>query len=81
MIGKDIDHDRLIGAYNLILKNIVITILWICFSVHPYRDPHSGLIKYADSAVGYPVCWCKICWNHCRFLKDFINKKIMASYR
>jgi hypothetical protein len=27
MIGKDIDHDRLIGAYNLILKNIVITIL------------------------------------------------------
>jgi hypothetical protein len=47
--GKNIDHDRVLGAYNLILKKF-----WnrntddFVSTVHPYHDPHTGLLKYME---------------------------------
>ena len=47
--GKDIEHDRLVGAYNLILRKYCnYHASELVSSVHPYHDPHSGLIKYME---------------------------------
>lgn len=46
---QEIEHDWLMGAYNLILKKF-----WhqasngIVTSVHPYHDHHTGLIRYTE---------------------------------
>ena len=74
--GRDIEHDRLIGAYNLILKKY-------CnhhspdfvSSVHPYHDAHSGLIKYMELQLDTRYVDVKYTGSHLPIPEDFINKK------
>jgi len=74
--GRDIEHDRLIGAYNLILKKY-------CHyhspdfvsSVHPYHDPHSGLVKYMELQLDTRYVDVKYTGSHLPIPEDFINKK------
>src|SRR5258705_9576083 len=45
--ARDIEHDRLIESNNLILRKYCnYHAPEFVSSVHPYHDPHSGLIKY-----------------------------------
>ena len=74
--GKDIEHDRLIGAYNLILKKYCnYHTPEFVSSVHPYHDPHSGLIKYMELQLDTRYIDVKYIGSHLPIPEDFINKK------
>ena len=74
--GKDIQHDRLIGAYNLILKKYCnYHTPEFVSSVHPYHDPHSGLIKYMELQLDTRYIDVKYTGSHLPIPEDFINKK------
>jgi hypothetical protein len=74
--GKDIEHDRLIGAYNLILKKYCnYHTPEFVSSVHPYHDPHSGLIKYMELQLDTRYIDVKYTGSHLPIPEDFINKK------
>jgi len=73
---KDIEHDRLIGAYNLILKKYCnYHTPEFVSSVHPYHDPHSGLIKYMELQLDTRYIDVKYTGSHLPIPEDFINKK------
>ena len=73
---RDLEHDRLLGAYNLILKKY-------CnyhspesvSSVHPYHDPHSGLVKYMELQMDTRYVDVKYTGSNLPIPEDFINKK------
>ncbi len=74
--GKDIEHDRLIGAYNLILRKYCnYQAPEFVSSVHPYHDPHSGLIKYMELQLDTRYIDVKYTGSHLPIPEDFINKK------
>jgi len=74
--GKDIEHDRLLGAYNLILKKYCnYHTPEFVSSVHPYHDPHSGLIKYMELQLDTRYIDVKFTGSHLPIPEDFINKK------
>jgi len=74
--GKDIEHDRLIGAYNLILKKYCnYHTPEFVSSVHTYHDPHSGLIKYMELQLDTRYIDVKYTGSHLPIPEDFINKK------
>jgi len=74
--GKDIEHDRLLGAYNLILKKYCnYHTPEFVSSVHPYHDPHSGLIKYMELQLDTRYIDVKYTGSHLPIPEDFINKK------
>ena len=74
--GKDIEHDRLIGAYNLILRKYCnYQAPEFVSSVHPYHDPHSGLIKYMELQLDTRYIDVKYNGSHLPIPEDFINKK------
>lgn len=74
--SKDIEHDRLIGAYNLILKKYCnYHTPEFVSSVHPYHDPHSGLIKYMELQLDTRYIDVRYTGNHLPIPEDFINKK------
>ena len=74
--GKDIEHDRLIGAYNLILKKFCnYHTPEFVSSVHPYHDPHSGLIKYMELQLDTRYIDVNYTGSHLPIPEDFINKK------
>ena len=74
--GKDIEHDRILGAYNLILKKYCnYHTPEFVSSVHPYHDPHSGLIKYMELQLDTRYVDVKYTGSHLPIPEDFINKK------
>jgi len=74
--GKDIEHDRLIGAYNLILKKYCnYHTPEFVSSVHQYHDPHSGLIKYMELQLDTRYIDVRYTGSHLPIPEDFINKK------
>jgi hypothetical protein len=74
--GKDIEHDRAIGAYNLILRKFCnYQAPEFVASVHPYHDPHSGLIKYMELQLDTRYIDVKYIGSHLPIPEDFINKK------
>ena len=74
--GKDIEHDRAIGAYNLILRKYCnYHAPELVSSVHPYHDPHSGLIKYMELQLDTRYIDVKFTGSHLPIPEDFINKK------
>lgn len=74
--GKDIEHDRAIGAYNLILRKYCnYHAPEFVSSVHPYHDPHSGLIKYMELQLDTRYIDVKFTGSHLPIPEDFINKK------
>ena len=74
--GRDIEHDRLIGAYNLILKKYCnYHTPDFVSSIHPYHDPHSGLIKYMELQLDTRYIDVKYTGSHLPIPEDFINKK------
>jgi hypothetical protein len=74
--GKDIEHDRLIGAYNLILRKYCnYHAPEFVSSVHPYHDPHSGLVKYMELQLDTRYIDVKFTGSHLPIPDDFINKK------
>ena len=74
--GKDIEHDRAIGAYNLILRKYCnYHAPDLVSSVHPYHDPHSGLIKYMELQLDTRYIDVKYTGSHLPIPEDFINKK------
>lgn len=74
--GKDIEHDRLIGAYNLILRKYCnYQAPEFVSSVHPYHDPHSGLIKYMELQLDTRYIDVRYTGSHLPIPEDFINKK------
>ena len=74
--GRDIEHDRLVGAYNLILRKYCnYHAPEFVSSVHPYHDPHSGLIKYMELQLDTRYIDVKYTGAHLPIPADFINKK------
>ena len=74
--GKDIERDRSIGAYNLILRKYCnYHAPDFVASVHPYHDPHSGLIKYMELQLDTRYIDVTHTGNHLPIPEDFINKK------
>jgi len=74
--GRDIEHDRAIGAYNLILRKYCnFHAPEFVSSVHPYHDPHSGLIKYMELQLDTRYIEVKFTGSHLPIPEDFINKK------
>ncbi|HKC35885.1 MAG TPA: hypothetical protein VKB95_07470 [Chitinophagaceae bacterium] len=74
--GRDIEHDRLIGAYNLILRKYCnYHAPEFVSSVHPYHDPHSGLIKYMELQLDTRYIDVRYTGSHLPIPEDFINKK------
>jgi hypothetical protein len=74
--GKDIEHDRLIGAYNLILRKYCnYHAPEFVSSVHPYHDPHSGLMKYMELQLDTRYVDVNFIGSHLPIPEDFINKK------
>jgi len=74
--GKDIEHERLMGAYNLILKkfsNYHTTDM--VSSVHPYHDTHSGLIKYMELQLDTRYIDVRFTGANLPIAEDFLNKK------
>lgn len=74
--GKEVEHDRLTGAYNLILKKYsnyhspdLVT------SVHPFHDPHTGLTKYMELQMD--TRYVDVCFTGTQMpiTEDFLNKK------
>lgn len=74
--GKDIERDRSIGAYNLILRKYCnYHAPEFVASVHPYHDPHSGLIKYMELQLDTRYIDVKYIGTHLPIPEDFMNKK------
>jgi hypothetical protein len=74
--GRDIEHDRLIGAYNLILRKYCnYHAPEMVSSVHPYHDPHSGLNKYMELQLDTRYVDVTFTGSHLPIPEDFINKK------
>ncbi len=74
--GKDIERDRAIGAYNLILRKYCnYHAPDFVASVHPYHDPHSGLIKYMELQLDTRYIDVTYTGSHLPIPEDFINKK------
>jgi hypothetical protein len=74
--GKNIEHDRLLGAYNLILRKFCgYHAPEFVSSVHPYHDPHSGLLKYMELQLDTRYVDVKFIGSHLPIPEDFINKK------
>jgi hypothetical protein len=74
--GRDIEHDRLLGAYNLILRKFCnYHAPEFVSSVHPYHDPHSGLLKYMELQLDTRYVDVKFIGSHLPIPEDFINKK------
>jgi hypothetical protein len=74
--GRDIEHDRIIGAYNLILKKYCnYHTPDFVSSFIPYHDPHSGLIKYMELQLDTRYVDVKYTGSHLPIPEDFINKK------
>jgi hypothetical protein len=74
--GKDIEHDRLMGAYNLILKKFSnYHSSDVVSSVHPYHDAHSGLIKYMELQLDTRYIDVRFTGANLPIAEDFLNKK------
>ncbi len=74
--GRDIEHDRLRGAYNLILRKYCnYHAPEFVSSVHPYHDPHSGLTRYMELQLDTRYIDVKFTGSHLPIPDDFINKK------
>ncbi len=74
--GKDIERDRATGAYNLILRKYCnYHAPDFVASVHPYHDPHSGLIKYMELQLDTRYIDVRYIGGHLPIPEDFINKK------
>jgi hypothetical protein len=74
--GQNIEHDRLIGAYNLILRKYCnYHAPEFVSSVHPYHDPHSGLVKYMELQLDTRYIDVRFTGSHLPIPEDFINKK------
>ncbi|HEV8270953.1 MAG TPA: hypothetical protein VGQ04_06570, partial [Chitinophagaceae bacterium] len=74
--GKDLEHDRLHAAYNLILKKYCkFNAPEFVSSVHPYHDPHSGLIKYMELQLDTRYIDVRFTGAHLPIPEDFINKR------
>ena len=74
--GRDIEHDRLVGAYNLILRKYCnYHVPETVSSVHPYHDPHSGLMKYMELQLDTRYVDVRFTGAHLPIPEDFINKK------
>ena len=74
--GKDIERDRSTGAYNLILRKYCnYHAPDFVASVHPYHDPHSGLIKYMELQLDTRYIDVTYIGSHLPIPEDFINKK------
>ena len=74
--GRDLEHDRLIGAYNLILKKYCnYHAPEFVSSIHPYHDPHSRMIKYMELQLDTRYIDVKYTGSHLPIPEDFINKK------
>jgi hypothetical protein len=74
--GRDLEHDRLMAAYNLILKKYCkFNAPEFVSSVHPYHDPHSGLVKYMELQLDTRYIDVKYTGNHLPMTEDFISKK------
>ena len=74
--GKDIEHDRLIGAYNLILKKYSnYRAPDMVSSVHPYHDPHTGITKYMELQLDTSYVDVKFTGTTMPIPEDFLNKK------
>jgi len=74
--GKDIERDRSIGAYNLILRKYCnYHAPDFVASVHPYHDPHSALIKYMELQLDTRYIDVQYIGSHLPIPEDFINKK------
>ena len=74
--GRDLEHDRLHAAYNLILKKYCkFHAPEFVSSVHPYHDPHSGLLKYMELQLDTRYIDVRYTGAHLPIPEDFINKK------
>jgi hypothetical protein len=74
--GMDIEHDRLMGAYNLILKKFSnYHSSDLVSSVHPYHDAHSGLIKYMELQLDTRYIDVRFTGANLPIAEDFLNKK------
>ncbi len=74
--GKDIEHDRLLGAYNLILKKYSnYHAPEMVSSVHPYHDAHSGLTKYMELQQETSYVDVNFTGATLPIPEDFLNKK------
>ena len=73
---KEVEHDRLMGAYHLILKKFChFHSTDIVSSVHPYHDSHSGLIKYMELQMDTRYVDVRFTGTHLPIPEDFINQK------
>lgn len=73
--GKDMEHDWLIGAYNLILKKYSsYHPSDIVSSVQPFHDHHSGLMKYMELKLDTRYVDVKFTGTHLPIPEDFLNK-------
>ena len=74
--GKEMEHDWLIGAYNLILKKYSsYRPSDIVSSVHPYHDHHSGLMKYMELQLDTRYVDVRFTGTHLPIPEDFLNTK------
>ena len=74
--GRELEHDRLIGSYNLILKKYSnYNAPDMVASVHPYHDAHSGLTKYMELQMDTRYVDVKFTGNSLPIPEDFLNKK------
>ncbi|HJS54242.1 MAG TPA: hypothetical protein VJ765_06850 [Chitinophagaceae bacterium] len=72
---RDLEHDRSIGAYNLVLRKYCnYDAPEFVASVHPFHDPHSGLIKYMELKLDARYVDVKFTGPHLPIPEDFINK-------
>lgn len=74
--GKEVERDRLIGAYNLILKKFAnYHAPDLVTSVHPFHDAHSGLIKYMELQMDTRYVDVRFMGTQLPIPEDFLNKK------
>ena len=72
----EIEHDRLLGAYNLILKKYSnYKAPDIVSSVHPHHDHHSGLIRYMELQLDTRYVDVRFTGNQLPLQEDFLNSK------
>lgn len=74
--GRDIEHDRLLGAYNLILRKYCnYQAPYFVSSVHSYYDSHTGLKKYMELQLDTRYVDVSFIGKHLPIPDDFLNKK------
>lgn len=74
--GKEIEHDRLIGAYNLILKKFSnYHAPDKVSSVHTYHDNHTGLTKFMELQMDTRYVDVRFTGSQLPIAEDFLNKK------